>query len=68
MDKLRNGETSIHPFRSERMFTIGHEWFFATREGPEQGPYTSRELAERALSTFIIRIGTSSHWSANRPH
>ena len=62
MDKLRRGETSIYPFRSERIFTIGHEWFFATRESTGQGPFTSRELAERALSRFITSVGTHRCW------
>ena len=51
--QIRKGEATSHPFRSERMFSIGHEWFFATREGVDKGPFLSREQAESALSDFI---------------
>lgn len=53
MNNPRKGEATGHPFRSERMFSIGHEWFYATREGVDQGPFLSREQAENALSNFI---------------
>ena len=64
MEKLRKGENSLYPFRSDRMFTIGHEWFFATREGNARGPYSSREVADRALSRFIITMSAGSGWEA----
>ena len=52
--EIRQGEATSFPFRSERMFSIGHEWFFATREGIDKGPFLNREQAEGALSEFII--------------
>jgi hypothetical protein len=54
MKQLREGESQSYPFRSERMFSIGHEWFFSTREGIDQGPFSSRGQAEEALAEFIV--------------
>jgi hypothetical protein len=53
MNRARKGEARGFPFRSERMFSVGHEWFYATREGIDQGPFLSRNQAENALSSFI---------------
>ena len=54
LTKTRKGEATSYPFRSERMFSIGHEWFFATREGTDKGPFLNRDQAESALSEFIV--------------
>ena len=39
-------------FRSERIAVSNGQWFFATREG-EEGPFRSRDAAERALARYI---------------
>jgi hypothetical protein len=49
----RMSEAGNIPFRSDRFFCVGGEWFFAIRRGPDQGPYASREAAREALKTFI---------------
>lgn len=49
----RMNESGSVPFRSDRIFCIGEEWFFAIRRGPDQGPYASREEAQQALTDFI---------------
>lgn len=49
----RNGEAGPVPFRSGRFFNIGNQWYFACREGMERGPYSTRHMAELALSEHI---------------
>jgi len=49
----RMNESGSVPFRSDRIFCIKDEWFFAIRRGPDQGPYASREEAQQALADFI---------------
>ncbi len=39
-------------FRSERIAVSNGQWFFATREG-EEGPFRTRDAAERALARYI---------------
>jgi hypothetical protein len=39
-------------FRSERIFSMNGNWYFATREG-EQGPFASRTRAEAGLARFL---------------
>ncbi|MEM9103615.1 MAG: DUF6316 family protein [Pseudomonadota bacterium] len=40
-------------FRTDRIFTVGHEWYFSTREGINFGPYDNKKMAHKALSTFL---------------
>jgi hypothetical protein len=39
-------------FRSDRIFFMNGKWYFSSREG-EQGPFASREHAEKLLSRYI---------------
>ena len=50
---VRQGEQEKCWFRSERFFTVDHQWYFTTREHVDVGPFSSREAAEHALSLFI---------------
>ncbi|MEM7078871.1 MAG: DUF6316 family protein [Pseudomonadota bacterium] len=43
--------TSI--FQSDRFFEADGQWYFSTRETPDQGPYLSRELALRECTAFL---------------
>ncbi len=52
MNEKRKGESGPAPFRSGRMFSIGTEWYFATREG-DRGPFQSREEAEAELALYL---------------
>lgn len=52
--KPRKGENDSVRFRSERFFHIDGKYFFATREGDEIGPYSSKPEAKRGLERFII--------------
>ena len=42
-------------FRSNRLFAVNHDWYFATREGENKGPFKDRNQAELALAAFIAR-------------
>ncbi len=53
MNDPRRGEREPHPFRSGRIFSIGASWYFATREGGDQGPFDSREEAEAELLLYV---------------
>lgn len=53
MEKHRQGEAGQIPFRTGRFFNVGANWYFATREAIDQGPFTSRNEAETALSKYI---------------
>jgi hypothetical protein len=52
--QYRKGETGKTWFRTDRFFTIGTEWYAATREGHNIGPYKTRRAAEDGLVRFII--------------
>jgi len=43
-------------YRTQRLFTVAHEWFFSTREGIDQGPFLSRQVAELAIEIYIDSI------------
>lgn len=43
-------------FRVQRFFTIGHNWFFNTREGIDQGPYLNKAIAEKAVEDYIQKM------------
>ena len=46
------GDVSIS-FRSNRFFSTGTSWYFSTREGTNEGPFTSRILAHDAIQKYI---------------
>ena len=50
---FRHGEKEGVYYRSERLFAVGHRWYFATREGRDIGPYQDRREAELALAVFV---------------
>jgi len=47
-------------YRTQRLFTVAHEWFFSTREGIDQGPFLSRQVAELAIEIYIDSINTQA--------
>ena len=49
----RRGETGAVPFRSGRYFVVDNYWYFASREGMDKGPYSTRGEAEIALKAFL---------------
>lgn len=53
MSDNRHGESGSIPFRSGRIFNVGMQWYFATREGVDHGPYPDKSDAEAELMLFI---------------
>lgn len=52
----RKGENERHvTFRSHRLFSIGSDWYFSTREEIDQGPFVSKELAKLNIASYIRR-------------
>lgn len=50
----RSSENSTKvPLRSDRYFRVNTQWFFTTREGPDVGPYNTKEEAVEGLNAFI---------------
>lgn len=43
-------------FRVSRLFSIGTNWYFSTREGVDQGPFINRERAEYAVVKYIGKM------------
>ena len=40
-------------FQTERFFRVEGQWYFATREGIDFGPFTIRHDGERALQRYL---------------
>ncbi len=53
MGMSRLGENERFTYRSGRFFNVGNEWYFATREGVDQGPFDTREDAEVAALSYV---------------
>ena len=49
----RLGEAGEIPFRSDRFFCVGNQWYFSTREGFDSGPYANKIRAEESLKRFL---------------
>ncbi len=50
---FREGEGERTWFRSDRFFTVGNQYYFATREGIDVGPYPNHHAAARGLDIYI---------------
>lgn len=59
MSLRRKGEEGHSPFRSERVFNVGIEWYFTTREGKDMGPFENKEEAEAELALFLRKLAMS---------
>lgn len=53
MKSNRFGEQGPIPYRTERIYSVGNEWFFSVRKGSDQGPFESEEAAKAAMVEFI---------------
>ena len=49
----RRGENEKLWYRSDRFFTVNHDWYFTTREKIDIGPFGSEEGARQGLKLFI---------------
>lgn len=43
-------------FRMDRLFSVGNEWYVATREGQDIGPFKSRVAAKSSLERYLLNI------------
>lgn len=41
-------------FRTERLYSVGLNWYFMTREGTEEGPFDTREEALLRLERYLM--------------
>ena len=57
--QTRRGETPKTYFRSDRFYTVGANWYVATREGNDIGPFSSRAAAEASVAKYLG--GVKSH-------
>lgn len=48
-------ETAVH-FRSDRVSRVNGSYFFSTRENTLEGPFVSKEDAERETDAYIRRM------------
>ncbi len=55
----RKGENGAVPFRSGRFFNIDSDWYFACREGQNNGPFLNREEAADALKSYLTECNSS---------
>lgn len=53
MKSNRFGEDGPIPYRTERIYRVGNEWFFSVRKGSDQGPFKSEEEAKAAMVEFV---------------
>lgn len=59
--QTRSGEPAKTYFRTERFYTIGPDWFVATREGNDIGPFRTRLAAQQALVKYIVALKERRH-------
>jgi len=64
MAKKRKGEEGHAPFRGERLFNVGTDWYFSTRE-KDIGPFPSKEDAEAELALYLRKIAMSNQEIGN---
>lgn len=61
MPTNRTGEKDKNiPFRSERYFCTNGMWYFETREGSQQGPFSSKQDMEAELMLYLREINMAS--------
>jgi len=55
-------------FRSNRFYTRGSDWYFSTREGLDQGPFSSRILPMRRYKTISAKDSFQLNWFIDIAH
>lgn len=53
---VRAGEVHRRHFRSNRVFRVGCDWHFTTRESKRVGPFASPEAAHEALTHYVSAL------------
>lgn len=56
---LRTGETSMPPFRTDRLYQVDGRWYFVTREKTREGPFQNRIDATLGVQGYVQRVNTS---------
>jgi hypothetical protein len=56
LGKRPQDPTSALFFPSDRICRINGDFYFNTREGTQEGPFTSREAAQREIEAYIARM------------
>jgi len=46
-------ENKSKPYRSGRFYIVADEWFYSVREAEDQGPYSSKQMAEESLKNYL---------------
>lgn len=60
-------------FRDQRVFHVDDPagdaggWYFEVRDGPPQGPYLTRDLAEHALTEYTGEVSEAQEDEAEQP-
>lgn len=54
--QVRKGESDKTWFRNERFLWTEKGWFFLTRESTQEGPYRTKDEAERELLYYIRQM------------
>ena len=52
----RTDERAKSYFRSNRFFSSNGQWYFATREATNAGPYATKPAAEAALVDYLAQV------------
>jgi hypothetical protein len=56
MNVRRFGEKGQAPLRTGRIYSVGTEWYAATRGGEDLGPFTSEEEARLAVGDYLTEL------------
>ncbi len=56
----RSGEAGNVPLRTDRYFSIEHDWYFSTREGAAVGPFDNKAMAVASLNDFVEFLSLAS--------
>lgn len=52
-DRRESDEDDRAWFRTERFFEHGGQWYFTTREGTTEGPFSDKLQAQKRLDAYI---------------
>lgn len=62
----RIGEEVSEHCRADRFFCISGQWYFATRENLQVGPFTQKEEAEIELMFYLRHLNEGGIYANNR--
>ena len=67
MERRRDDDPdqNVRYFRSERLYRINGEYFFAAREG-EMGPYPTESATHKAIDSYCTEMAELAHWQKLR--